>query len=137
MNVKTYLNQVRVLNKKIDQRIEEKEYLQGKASSTQMNMEPDRVQASMNLHKTEDRIIKYVDLEDEITAMIDRYVDMRHKIIGQIQDLDDVRHIDILKQRYIDFNSFELIAVNMGYSIRRIYQIHGDALQAFKRKHCI
>ena len=139
MNVKQYLNQVRLLDKKINQRIEEKEYLMGKATSTGSsgNMDPDKVQGSLNLHKNEELITKYIDLEHEIDSMINQFVDLKHKIIGQIQQLEDVHQVDCLMQRYVDYNSFELIAVNMGYSIRRIYQIHGDALQAFKNKHCI
>ena len=132
MTVKEYLNQVRVLDLKINQKIEEKEMLMHLATGTgSQDIKSDRVQTSIDLHKTEAVIAKYVDLETEITRMIDQYVDLRDKIINEIHQLTDIRYVDVLHQRYVLGHSFELIAVNMNYSIRRVYQLHGDALQEF------
>ena len=65
--------------------------------------------------------------------LIDEFVDLKDKIINEIHQLKDYRHIDVLYQRYVQYHSFELIAVNMGYTIRRVYQLHGDALQEFQK----
>ena len=138
MNVKQYLKQIRLLDKKINQRIEEKDYLKGKAATVRsMIIHPDKIQQSLKPDKMESMMVKYIDLEHEIDNLIDQYVDLKHKIIGEIQQLDDVRHVDCLVQRYVDNCSFETIAMNMGYTVRRIYQIHGDALRAFNAKHFI
>ena len=138
MNVKQYLKQIRLLDKKINQRIEEKDYLKGKAATVRsMIIHPDKIQQSLKPDKMESMMVKYIDLEHEIDNLIDQYVDLKHKIIGEIQQLDNVQHVDCLVQRYVEGRSFEAIALDMGYSVRRIFQIHSDALQAFKAKHFI
>ena len=59
MNAKEYLDQVRLLDKRIDRKIEEKEVLKSIATSTgSQAMNPDKVQSSINLHKTEDAITR-------------------------------------------------------------------------------
>ena len=134
MNTKEYLSQIRSLDLKINQKIEEKETLYSKVTSTgSQGMNPDKIQSSINLHKSEDIITKYIDLEHEIDNLIDEFVDLKDKIINEIHQLKDYRHIDVLYQRYVQYHSFELIAVNMGYTIRRVYQLHGDALQEFQK----
>ena len=139
MTAKEYLNQLKWLDLKIKHRIEQRDELRNKELYPGVELDPEKVdvQSSINPHKTEDNIVRYLDMEEEINKLVDEYVELKHKIITMIHQLDDAQYIDCLHQRYVEFHSFELIAVNMDYSIRRIYQIHGDALQAFKRKHCI
>lgn len=137
MDVKHYLKQVRMLDMKINQRIEERKYLSERAVSTGVFMDPNKVQRTSRSSGMEDLIVKYLEIEKEIDDTIDEYVNLKHKIIGEIQQLDNVQHVDCLVQRYIEGRSFEAIASDMGYSVRRVFQIHGDALQAFKAKHFI
>lgn len=143
MNVKQYLNQIRLLDMKINQRIEEKDSLLAKATSTGSagNMDPNKVQSSADLHQTENLIVKYTDLEQEITQMIDRFITLKHDIIGEIQQLEDVKQMDCLYQKYVNYNSLEKIAENMNISVDYAFRVHRDALNEFRkvidRKHSL
>ena len=54
---------------------------------------------------------------------------------ADIQGLQDAQYIDLLHQRYVEELAFEEIAVNMTCSIRNVYNLHGQALQAFQQKY--
>lgn len=149
---KEYLDQIRLLDKRIDRKIEEKEVLKSIATSTGSHaMSPDKVQSSINLHKTEDAITRYVDLEAEIDRMIDELVMLRDKIINEIHELDDVRYEELLCLKYvgkldentdrIHYYRLEEITCIMKksngdhYSFDHIAHLHGEALQAFWKSH--
>jgi len=149
---KEYLDQIRLLDKRIDRKIEEKEVLKSIATSTGSHaMSPDKVQSSINLHKTEDAITRYVDLEAEIDQMIDELVMLRDKIINEIHELDDVRYEELLCLKYvgkldenadrIHYYRLEEIACIMKksngdhYSFDHIAHLHGEALQLFWESH--
>ena len=149
---KEYLDQIRLLDKRIDRKIEEKEVLKSIATSTGSHaMNPDKVQSSINLHKTEDAITRYVDLEAEIDRMIDELIMLRDKIINEIHELDDVRYEELLCLKYVgklDENAdriryyrLEEIACVMKksngdcYSFDHIAHLHGEALQEFWKSH--
>ena len=152
MNAKEYLDQVRLLDKRIDRKIEEKEVLKSIATSTgSQAMNPDKVQSSINLHKTEDAITRYVDLEAEIDRMIDELVMLRDRIINEIHQLNDVRYEELLYLKYvgklnehtdrIHYLRLEEIACVMvksngdHYSFDHIAHLHGEALQKFWESH--
>ena len=152
MNAKEYLEQVRLLDGRITRKIEEKEYLRNLATGVgSFGMNPDKVQSSINLHKTEDAITKYVDLEAEIDKMIDHFVDVRDKIINEIHMLDDNRYEELLYLKYIGkqeteggkihYYRLEEIACTMRktngdhYSFDHIAHLHGEALQEFWKQH--
>ena len=50
--------------------------------------------------------------------------------LGQV---GDYAFQDLLRMRYIEGKTFELIAVEMGYSWRHTVRIHGEALQAVEK----
>lgn len=152
MNAKEYLEQVRLLDGRITRKIEEKEYLRNLATGVgSFGLNPDKVQSSINLHKTEDAITKYVDLEAEIDRMIDHFVDVRDKIINEIHELNDNRYEELLYLKYIGrqehdggkihYYRLEEIACTMRktngdhYSFDHIAHLHGEALQEFWKQH--
>lgn len=52
-------------------------------------------------------------------------------LIGQV---DDWRYREVLKRRYLQGQTWEQIAVSMGYSERQVLRIHGRALRSFGEK---
>ena len=152
MDAKSYLDQIRMLDKRINRKIEEKEVLKSIATSTgRFNMDPNKVQSSINLHKTEEAITRYIDMESEIDQMIDELVVLRDRIINEIHELDDVRYEELLYLKYVgklDENTdrihylrLEEIACTMiksngdHYSFDHIAHMHGEALQKFWESH--
>lgn len=56
----------------------------------------------------------------------------RMHVITMIGMVQDVTLYQILKSRYIDGDSFEQIAVALGYSYRHTIRLHGEALQTLE-----
>lgn len=152
MNAKEYLDQIRMLDKRIDRKIEEREVLRNLVTSTgSQGLNPDKVQSSINLHKSEDLILRYIDMEDEINKMIDDLVTLRDQIINEIHQINDVRYEELLYLKYVgrlDENTdqihylrLEEIACVMKksngdcYSFDHIAHLHGEALQEFWKSH--
>lgn len=135
MKAKEYLQQLSRLNVIIRQKMQEKADLSSSYSSIgSTDTSKERVSGgaaagNAGYTRTVDRLI---DLEKEIDREIDQYADLKHTIINQIQALPDPQHVDLLYQRYVKECTFEQIAVNMNYSIRNVYNLHGQALQSFQ-----
>jgi DNA-directed RNA polymerase specialized sigma subunit len=134
MTAKEYLRQIGTLDAKINRRMKQVEELKALVTSTGSLTPGDKVQSSPSGDKMSGIVIKWIDMEHEVTAMIDELIDLKNQIIGEIHQLDDVRYIRILEMRYIDQETFEQIAVTMHMDIRHIFRLHGYALQEFAQR---
>lgn len=135
MKVKEYLKQIEKLDKCIDQKQIECDSLRLLAESTGGIQYGERVQTSPQGDMLEKKVVKYVQMEQEINDMINKFVDLKHKIIDEIQGLSEVKHIDVLFKKYVQYKSLEQIAVEMNYSYPYIKELHGYALQDFERTY--
>ena len=86
----------------------------------------DRVQSSPAGDKMSSTVIKWIDMEHEVTRMIDELVDLKNQIIGEIHQLDDQRYIRILEMRYIDQETFDNVQRIRG-NVRRYPDGWGEA----------
>ena len=153
MTAKEYLDQIRLLNVKIDQKIQEKEELMSLAESRGSQAgDPNKVQTSGSTAGPMRYVDKAVDMESRIDRMIDSYIDLKDTIINQINQLDDPRYIELLSLKYvgrrdeygrIHYFRLEEIACTMTkrngepYSYDHINRLHGEALQKFYKQHGI
>lgn len=138
VKAKDYLQQLSRLNVIIRQKMKEQADLRNSYScigSTDISKERVSGGAAAGNAGYTHTVDRLVDLEEEINREIDEYADLKHKIINQIQGLQEVQYIDLLHQRYVEELTFEEIAVNMTCSIRNVYNLHGQALQAFQQKY--
>lgn len=134
MTAKQYLGQIRSLDIKIRQRKREIEDLKLSATCTgSISAQGEKVQTSASGDKLLNAVARYVDLEAEIQGMIKDMQKRRHKIISEIQSLEDSRYVEILYKRYVEFKSFDLIAVEMKYEYKWTCKLHGKALLAFEK----
>lgn len=135
MTAKEYLQRLQRLDIVIKQKISEKEELQRKTGYiSAVDYSKGKVSTAPSGEAAFEKITDHIcDLEMEINSEIDRFVVTKHKIINQIQSLNNVDEISVLHKRYVEFLTFEKIAVEMNYTIRNIYFIHNRALQNFKR----
>lgn len=125
-----YLEQAYRIDQRINCKIEQVSSLHNlatKANSTLTDMpgSPNR-----NIHRMEDIIVKIVDLENEINHDIDMLVDLKSEIMQVIKKVDDLELQTLLEQRYLNFRTWEQIAVDMGYNVRHLYRMHDKALKA-------
>ena len=108
MNTKTYLNQISRLDKMIQNKLSEIYRLKTIACSVTVSTDKEAVNVSSDKDKLGSTVTKIVDLE---------------------KDTD----YHVLSMRYVNQNTFEEIAQATNWSIRKIFTIHGRALQEFER----
>lgn len=133
MTAKEYLQQVRLADVKMLQRINQLKEVRASISYISgIDYSKDRVQTTPQAGNKQ--IEKLVDLEAEVNNIIDETVAAKHKIISEIQSLDNADYIQLLYKRYIEYKPFETIASEMYLSYYRICHLHGDALKEFQQK---
>jgi DNA-directed RNA polymerase specialized sigma subunit len=76
-----------------------------------------------------DAVCKIVDLQNEINRDIDRLVDLKRELVAVIKAVEDTEYQTLLEKRYLCFQTWEQIAVDMGYNVRHLYRIHDEALE--------
>lgn len=82
----------------------------------------------------ESTAFKLFEVENEINEKIDRLFDLKARISTEIDQLDDRRYRILLRERYIRCKSWKDIANEREYDERYVYELHGYALDEFKRK---
>ena len=129
MNAKEYLKQAFYLDKRINSKLEQVESLNAlatKATSTLSDMPKSPNRGSSKL---EDTIVKIVDLQEEINRDIDKLVDLKAEMVGTIKQIQNKELQVILEKRYLCFETWEKIAVDMNYEIRHIHRLHNLGLK--------
>ena len=129
MSTKDYLSQAYRIDQRINSKLAQVMSLRdllGKATGT-LSGAPKA--ATPNPHSMEDTIAKMVDLENDINEDIDALVDLKAEIMRRIKRVENTEYQTILELRYLCFKRWEEIAVDMGYSLRRLYELHDCALE--------
>jgi len=127
MEAKEFLEQVKLCDLHIRQRLEERAKLEALATHITPNYEADVVQ-----HGTTDKIgnvaTTIVEIDREICEEVAKYKKIRKEVsevVGMIQDAD---YVDVLYQRYFEYKKFEAIAEGMNLSKVWVFQLHTRAL---------
>ena len=76
---------------------------------------------------TIDRII---DLQNEINQDIDTLVDLKMELRSVIEAVDGTEYRLILEERYLNWKSWEQLAVSLGYTLRHLHRLHREALDS-------
>ena len=135
LTAKQYLDQLRAIDTKINQKMEELADLMTAATSTgAIDYSKDRVQTSPQ-NAQENRICKYVDLDAEINREIDEFVDIKHRVTKEIQELNVDYYIKILFKVYVQYKTVKDAANEIGLSYQYVRDLHKKALKAFEELH--
>ena len=127
MTAKEYLSQARLLDARINAKIQQVAALNdlathATATLTGMPRNPNRSESRMA-----EAVVKIVDLQNEINHDIDELVDLKREITRRVKSIPNAEY----QLRYLCFMPWEKIAVDMGYSIQHIYRLHDWALREF------
>lgn len=133
MKAKTYLQDIRKLDRKINNKQLELESLENMITSITPKLKEVNVQSSGSQDKLGEIISKIVDLQNEINREIDRFVDRKLEAIRLINLLEDDVSISLLIQRYINYRRWDEIAESLNYSRQGIIKKHGQALLDFEK----
>ena len=124
---KRFLNQIKKLDKLIENKLAEKEQWKLIASGTTIQLK-ERVQSSSNQQKMADAVVRYIDIESEINACIDSLVSKKRDVISVIEQLD-VTEYDILHKVYVQYLSLYDVAEIYDKSDSWVTSVHGNALK--------
>ena len=134
MDAKEYLSQAYRIDQRINSKLEQVMSLRGLLGKATGTLTGAPRAATPNPHSMEDTICKMVDLENEINADIDVLVDLKKEIMLRIKGVDNPEFQTLLELRYLCFKRWEEIVIAMGYSLRRLYELHNLALEQISLK---
>lgn len=72
---------------------------------------------------------------EKVNAEWDKLIDMRNAAKDLIGAMPDPMHRAVLYARYINGQRWEDIAMDMHYSWKGIFKLHGQALRVFDQMH--
>lgn len=134
ITTKEYLQQIYHIDQKIRRLQRRREDLRRdmySIGSPSGKMDADKVQTSTSGDAML-RLISKIDLiEHDIVREMTLLEDTKCRIIRQIEALSDDRYKTLLTERYVFFDTWEQIATSMGYQLKWVYDLHGQALIAF------
>jgi len=134
MTAKEYLRRIR--DAESDLRSAEMDYQ--RARDDVMNLkaieyDKDKVSNS-HIGDLSDAIAALEKYAERVNAKWDELIAMREEAKERIGEIADGRYREVLHRRYLCGESWEYIAVGMGYSFRQITRLHGGALRAIAEK---
>jgi hypothetical protein len=134
MNAKQYLRQLRWLDHVVQSKLDQVESLRSLAEKITHVPKNIQVQESTPQDKMLEIMPKIVDLENEINRDIDNLLYLKLKITKQIDSLDNDDYKLLLTLRYLNYKTWEQIAVEMGYTYQWVHVLHSRALIYFSEK---
>ena len=129
MTAKQYLSRAWAMDSRIDSLVETKKRQYDRLVNITVNYNADGSQATSDPHRFDSLVV----IENQIDEMIDRMLQTKAETMGTIERLNDWKLREVLKRRYIDMQTFEQIAYNMGYGWRHVMRLHKKGLQEIER----
>jgi hypothetical protein len=110
LSAKEYLSQVRRIDQRINNKLEQLYALRVVAENASATLSDTLIRLSPNIHSLEDVVAKMVDMEVEISGDIDRLVDLKHEIRFVIAQVADQELQTILELRYLGYKTWPEVA---------------------------
>lgn len=129
MTAKEYLNQARLLDQRINAKLDRVTRLRALTQRVTAAMDGEVVSHTRNVTSLQDQIARLMDEEESLNAAIDRLVDLKAEVSEVLTLINDPDCQLLLELRYLCFRSWEEIADVMHFHIRTVYKLHGRALQ--------
>lgn len=133
MTAKQYLSQAKRLDMRINTKLEQIQTLTDLATNCTSVINDMPRHSSDVVSRTEDSIINLMSLQDEVKSEVNELVNMKRDIMCVVKQVADVEQQILLEKRYLCFSAWELISVDMGYSIQYTYRIHERALKEISK----
>ena len=133
MTAKSYLQQIKRCDVKIDNGIEELARLKALATRVTSAMSGDVVSRTRNNDTMSDTIAKIIKLQEELDREVDRYVDLKRDVAVMLSKMENPVYYQVLHSRYILYKTWEQIACDMDFTYQWVCELHGRALQEFAK----
>lgn len=110
MDAKEYLRQVEKLDLRIKNKLIEQRQWRDIAMGITANMDGERVQSSGTKNKMGDAVERCVDMEAEISSLVDKLIDTKKEVVQTIERLYSPIEYDVLHKRFIQYKTLQEIA---------------------------
>ena len=132
MNAKEYLEQIQLLDVKIQQDLERLEEMKHSALGMRaIRYDTDKVQVSPSDKLCADTA-RIIDFDEYINREIDRFTDQKERVIQQIQGMSNANHVKLLFKVYVQYKTLKQAAAEMKISYSYSVELHKKALQTFE-----
>lgn len=136
LSAKQYLEQLEVIDEQITQNLERLEDMKASACDTGgIDYSKDRVQTSTSGDKLCNDVVRYVSLNESISAEIDEFVDAKEQIIREIRSLRKKDFIRVLYKIYVQYKNIRQASEEMKLSYSYVLEVHKKALAAFEETY--
>lgn len=123
-----FLQQPLLIDKRIRNKLAEKEQWKSVAFGVVANNDSERVQSSGSQQKMADAVARFIDIEKEIDEEIDRLVDIKKDVLKVIEQLKPNEY-DVLHKRYIQGMTPDEIVYEVQKSKSWVKAYHKKALR--------
>ena len=130
MTAKEYLRAVRTIDRRIDETLERLERMRARLEAgRQSNLSGMPRGGAVDWTATADKVI---ELEQAYNERLRDMCRMKREAQAAIDRVEDARYRELLELYYIDRYTWEQVATTMGYDVRHITRLHGEALRDFE-----
>lgn len=126
MTAKDFLLRAWHIDERIDRKIEERERLTAKLTAGRMATLSGMPRGGR--FDWTDAVSKVIAIDDSIKAEIMELCRVKREVNDAIEAVEEIRLRRVLELRYRNYMRWESIADEMGYDVRQVYRIHGEAL---------
>lgn len=130
MTTKEYLSQAFYINQRINSKLEQIEDLKNLAAKVTAVISDLPKSPTKNKNGLSETVANIVDLEQEVSAEIEKLLKLKREITSVIEQVPQSEHRILLEKRYLRCERWEKIAVELNHSIQHIYRIHSSALNS-------
>lgn len=138
MTAKEYLQQLWYIDRELDEKARQIEYLRAKAENCSQADPSGMPKGAGGKDKISDIVIRMVDLQTYISIRWDDLVNLREKITRQINGLKNPRSRIVLEARYLrkkEERSWNILERDLNYEKSSLLRIHRKALREFERRY--
>jgi hypothetical protein len=133
MTAKEYLSQAYKIDDDINSKLEQVASLRELATKATATISDMPGSPNRNIHKMEDAIVKLTDLESELNADIHALASLKVDITHMIKRVENRQERNVLEKRYLCYETWEQISVDMDYSIQHTFRIHDQGLKEIEK----
>ena len=132
-NVKEQLSQAYRVEQRINTKLEQISALRTLAHGTSQVLTDMPGSPNRNISKLENCVAKMVDLQAEIYEDIQELLETKKKCMDLIKSVGDVTGQLVLEKRYLCYEKWEQIAVELNLSTRQVYRVHDGAIEEIEK----
>ena len=110
MDAKEFLRQPEKLDVLIKNKLIEQQQWRDIAMGITANMDGERVQSSGTKNKMGDAVERCVDMEAEISSLVDKLIEIKKEVVQTIERLYSPIEYDVLHKRFIQYKTLQEIA---------------------------